>query len=102
VQGSGLPQPYAVVVLSESARKTVDSEAGKEEIKKALLDHLERVNAELDQHEQLELIAVTKDPWTIENGTLTPTLKVKRTVVDDKYGKKAESWYEKKEKIVWV
>ncbi len=102
VQGSGLPQPYAVVVLSESARKTVDSETGKEEIKKALLDHLERVNAELDQHEQLELIAVTKDPWTIENGTLTPTLKVKRTVVDDKYGKKAESWYEKKEKIVWV
>lgn len=102
VQGSGLPQPYAVVVLSESARKTVESNTGKEELAKSLLEHLQRVNSELDQHEQLELIAVTKDPWTIENGTLTPTLKVKRTVVDDKYGKKAEGWYEKKEKIVWV
>ncbi len=102
VQGNGMPQPYAVAVLSEAARKSVETGEGKDEIARALREHLERINAELDQHEQLELIAVTKDPWTIENGTLTPTLKVKRAVIEDKYAKKAEDWYGKKDKVVWA
>ncbi len=102
VQGSGMPQPYAVVVLSEQARKALDGGDAKAEIERSLLEHLERINNELDQHEQLELIAVTKDAWTIENGTLTPTLKVKRAVIEDKYGKLAEDWYKKSEKVIWT
>jgi long-subunit acyl-CoA synthetase (AMP-forming) len=104
VQGNGLPQPYAVVVLSEQLRKAMKEGTAppKDDIAKALQEHMERINAELDQHEQLELIAVAGEAWTIENGTLTPTMKVKRAVVDDKYGKLAEGWYEKKSRVVWA
>ncbi len=102
VQGSGMPQPYAVALLSEHARKTAKTPEGREEITRALKEHLDRINVDLDQHEQLELIAVTDDPWTIENGTLTPTLKVKRSVIEDKFSKKADDWYKGKDKIVWA
>jgi long-subunit acyl-CoA synthetase (AMP-forming) len=102
VQGNGLPQPYAVVVLSEQTRKALANGTARDEVARALAEHLQRINAELDQHEQLELIAVAKEPWTIENGTLTPTMKVKRAVVEDQYAKVAEGWYDKREPIVWA
>jgi long-subunit acyl-CoA synthetase (AMP-forming) len=102
VQGNGLPQPYAVVVLSEQTRKALANGTARDEVARALAEHLQRINAELDQHEQLELIAVAREPWTIENGTLTPTMKVKRAVVEDQYAAIAEGWYDKREPVVWV
>jgi long-subunit acyl-CoA synthetase (AMP-forming) len=102
VQGNGMPQPYAVVVLSEQVRKALGAGGDKEEITRALKEHLEHVNADLDAHEQLELIAIATEPWTIENGTLTPTMKVKRALVEDKFAKLAEEWYEKRSRVVWA
>ena len=102
VQGNGLPQPYAVVVLSEQTRKALAAGAARDEVARSLAEHLQRINAELDQHEQLELLAVAGEPWTIENGTLTPTMKVKRAVIEEQYAKVAEGWYDKRESIVWA
>jgi long-chain acyl-CoA synthetase len=39
-------------------------------------------------------IAVVKGPWSIENGLLTPTLKLKRSVILTKYGETVERLYE--------
>ncbi len=43
--------------------------------------------------EYLEPSAVTLDPWTIENGALTPTLKIKRRILNQKFEKEIESMY---------
>lgn len=102
VTGNGFPQPYGMVVLSEQARKRAKDEAERQQLAAALKGHLDEVNATLDQHEQLDLLAVVTDEWTIENGLLTPTLKLKRSAIEQKYGPRAEGWYEQKKPVVWV
>jgi long-chain acyl-CoA synthetase len=46
---------------------------------------VENVNAGLAQFEKLKKILLVADEFTIENGVLTPTLKVKRRVVEERY-----------------
>ncbi|MBI3204085.1 MAG: AMP-binding protein [Myxococcales bacterium] len=102
VTGNGFPQPYGMVVLSEQARKRAKDDAAKQQIASTLESHLSEVNATLDQHEQLDLLVVVGDDWTIENGLLTPTMKLKRSAIETKYGASAESWYQKKQPVVWA
>lgn len=101
VTGDGFPQPYGMVVLSEAARPKVKEEAERTRIEKTLAAHLAKLNEELDQHEQLEFVAVISDDWTIENGLLTPTLKLKRGAIEDKYRPKADDWAKSKQKVIW-
>lgn len=81
VMGAGLPAPVAVAVLGEAAhhlpRETVESS-----LKATLID----VNHHLESHERMSHIVVVDDEWTTENGLLTPTLKVKRDVLEERYG----------------
>ena len=62
---------------------------------------LSEVNAELDQHEQLQRIVLVKDIWAVENGFLTPTLKIKRNVIEATYGAQFQSWSERTDAVLW-
>lgn len=81
VLGSGRKQPLAIAVLSEQASGL--SENTREQLK-ATLDN---VNSELESHQRLDHIIVSDDPWTIENEILTPTLKIKRSKLEERYSK---------------
>ncbi len=96
VVGSGLPQPIALAIVSETGKLK-----SKEELKESLAKTMEIVNERLDDHEVLKKIIVMKDAWTIENGLITPTLKVKRNVIDKTYSSKYEKWYEQNGAVVW-
>lgn len=86
VMGTGRKQPVAVVVLAEHL-----VHAERELIRPSLQATLESVNAELESHQKLDCLIVANDSWTIENEFLTPTLKIKRNVLEDRYGKIAHA-----------
>jgi long-subunit acyl-CoA synthetase (AMP-forming) len=102
VMGSGQPRPFAVVLLAESLRARL---AGSPELQAELETELTRlrvsVNARLAGHEQLEFLAVSKEPWLIENGFLTPTMKIKRSVLEERYAPKVEGWYSAPRPVIW-
>ena len=81
VMGSGLPAAMCVVNLSAD----VAGSMSKEDIEASLADTLDQVNASIEKHEFIAGIIVAKDAWTIDNGLLTPTLKIKRAELEAKY-----------------
>ena len=80
VMGAGLRAPVAVVVPSAAAR-----EDSREAIDSSLETTLREVNDMLESHERLSTVYVVHDPWTIENGLLTPTMKIKRDQLEARY-----------------
>lgn len=101
VSGSGFPQPYALVMLSEEAQADLADAAKKAELDASLRRLLTDTNEQLAAYEKLDCLVVVKDTWTIENGFLTPTMKMKRAVVEETYGSQAEAWCAAKEPVVW-
>jgi long-chain acyl-CoA synthetase len=85
VMGIGLKQPLALVVLGEG--KSAKDPVLVSELKSTLSD----VNAELESHQRLEYMFICKDPWTVENDLLTPTLKLKRHQIERFYSAKLPS-----------
>ena len=51
------------------------------------------VNAQIAAHEKLHALIIVKDEWNIENGYLTPTMKIKRSVVESAYEPRLGEWY---------
>ena len=102
VTGAGQPQPYAQVVLAEDLRGKVNQGNTKQEVSAALETLLAEVNKQLEHHEQLEFMTVVSTEWTIGNGFLTPTMKIRRGAIEDASKENVESWYEKKEKVIWA
>lgn len=96
VLGLGLAQPLALIKLSE-----IGKAKSKQEIEENLLPELDRVNKELINFQRLSNIVIINDEWTIENKILTPTLKVKRNLIQDKYQDKMKEWSNQTTKIIW-
>jgi len=86
VTGSGLPNAIALIVLNPG----VDCDEAR------LLRLLERTNKFSEAHEQLDALYVCKESWTVENSLLTPTLKIKRAIIEDKYRTIIELFREEK------
>jgi long-chain acyl-CoA synthetase len=96
VAGLTCPQPVALVCLSEIGQKEDQSI-----VTKSLETELVRVNQKLQNHEKVSTIIVAKEPWTDTNKLLTPTLKIKRGAINEKYGDKLLDWHETNGNIVW-
>jgi len=94
VTGTNLPQPIALMVLSQGAQSH-----SKDLVSQSLIKTLEEVNAGLESHQKLDRIVIFKEEWSIENDLLTPTLKVKRHIIEDKFKSIILASYS--EKIVW-
>jgi long-subunit acyl-CoA synthetase (AMP-forming) len=101
VTGAGQPQPYALVMLSEHVRKELQKGADKKTVEAALEALLEQVNAQVEEYEALQFLLLVRDEWQIENGFLTPTMKLKRGMVEDHYGPHVEGWYSARKRVIW-
>lgn len=65
-----------------------------EVLARVLQESVERANAELPRHESIRRFAVMDTPLTVENGLLTPSLKVRRKKVYEAFGALFEGLYD--------
>jgi long-subunit acyl-CoA synthetase (AMP-forming) len=100
VSGVGEPAAFAYVVLGEDIRKKLN-DAAKPDIEKQLAELLDKTNGTLSTYEQMQFIVIAKEPWSIENGFLTPTMKVKRAKIEDHIKPRIAAWFDGKKKVVW-
>ena len=92
--GLGLPAPILLVVPHDFPN------FDKERYARTTRKVVARMNQELESHEQIKGVLMIQDPWSIENGILTPTLKIKRHVLEQKYHEIGHNW-PKGELVVW-
>ncbi|MCC8252436.1 AMP-binding protein [Vibrio campbellii] len=92
--GLGLPGPILLVVPHDFPN------FDKERYARTTRKVIARMNQELESHEQIKGVLMIQDPWSIENGILTPTLKIKRHVLEQKYHEIGHNW-PKGEMVVW-
>ncbi len=56
---------------------------------------IDQIQKDLPAFERVRRFELLKQPLTVENGEITPTMKVKRKVVVQKYGMLLDALYEK-------
>ena len=96
IVGTGVPQPMALVCLSDSGKKKT-----KDELIKDLTESLSFINPSLEKFEKIEKMVIMKENWTIANNMITPSLKVKRNEIEKIHLPKYPGWYDKPGTVVW-
>ena len=64
------------------------------EVNRFVLDRIETMQQDLAHYEQVKRITLLPEPFSLEKGEITNTLKVKRPVVYENYKKEIEKMYE--------
>jgi long-chain acyl-CoA synthetase len=105
VVGAGRKQPAALVVPDWESLKSalrsaeISVSASHSElcrdsrVIKLVQSELAPLTAGLAEYERVRRIALLAEEFTIDSGALTPTLKIKRRVVDQEYGEQIEELY---------
>ncbi len=103
VVGDRRPFLTAVVVLNAKAWELFAAERGldpgqpnHEASKIELLAKITSLLAELPRYAQIRALHLTLQPWTIETGLLTPTLKIKRELIAPLFAKEIDDLYAKR------
>lgn len=102
VSGVGQEAPYAVVVLAETLRPQLGDAAVRARVEAELGELLAEVNAAVAAYERLRMLVVSREPWTIENGMLTPTMKIKRSRIEASVTAQVGSWYAAQGPVLWA
>lgn len=71
----------------------LDSEQQRQQVEEILLNKVAYQTSEFPGYAKIRRIAVISEPWGIENGLLTPTLKLKRAKVLEKYKAEVDKLY---------
>jgi len=101
VSGVGQPAAYALVVLAEELRPRTGDAAVRTRVEQELGALLGQVNERIADYERLQMIVIAREPWSIENGRLTPTMKIKRSRIEEGVAQQVEAWYAGSSKVVW-
>jgi long-chain acyl-CoA synthetase len=101
VTGVAFPQPFAVLMLNLAEWERCKEPQARAELTASLAEHLDRINAQLDPHEQMDFVVVVPEQWTVDNGFITPTFKVKRPAIEKHYGEHFESWAGLRQPVIW-
>jgi long-chain acyl-CoA synthetase len=102
VSGVGQPAAYGLVVLAEDIRGKVAEPEVRARIESELSALLKQVNAAIPEYERLQMLVIAREPFSIESGTLTPTLKIKRSRIEADVAANLDAWYGANKPVVWA
>ena len=97
VVGLGIPQPIALVNLS-----VIGIAAEAFAVESSLLQTATELNEQRAPFERISTIVIQKEAWSQKNQCLTPTLKVRRGVLDEQFSAHYLTWHQMDEKVVWT
>jgi long-chain acyl-CoA synthetase len=97
-------QPDFAFVKQWASRKglNLDSNqavADSKEVHDRIKEEVDGINKKFGHWEQIKRFEVTPDVWSVEGGEMTPTLKLKRKVVKEKYQKLYDSIYGNSDRV---
>jgi long-chain acyl-CoA synthetase len=103
MHGDRRPYPVALITLDpeeilpwaaeQGLPDDVEQLAAADQVVALVQSEVDRANANYAQVEQIKRFAILTRDLSIEDGELTPTLKVKRTVVNERYAEVLDSLY---------
>lgn len=96
IVGMGIPQPIMLVIPSEMGKNK-----SKSELNESLLQSILEINPTLEKHEKIEKAVIMQEDWTMENGLMTPTMKIKRSHVEKIHMPMYRSWFDAEERILY-
>lgn len=96
IVGMGIPQPILLIVPSTEANNK-----SKEDLSENIIKAIQSINPTLDKHEKIEKAVIMKEDWTVENGLMTPTLKIKRSQVEKIHMPMYKDWFDSEDKVVF-
>ncbi|MCF6349071.1 MAG: AMP-binding protein [Flavobacteriaceae bacterium] len=96
IVGMGIPQPILLVIPSIEGKNK-----NKEELNTCLINAIKEINPTLEKHEKIAKAVIMKEDWTVENGLITPTLKIKRSQVEKIHMPMYKSWFDSEEKVIY-
>ncbi len=96
VTGNGQAAAIAVVVLAEELRPRQHDSAFRTQAQAEMQALLADVNRQLPDYERLHTIVIAQEAWSIDNGLLTPTMKLKRARIEHALEARLPTWYAKK------
>ena len=102
VSGVSQSAAYAMVVLAEDIRPKVKDAEVRAQVEQQLSEFLAKVNSELADYERLRMLVIANEAWSIENGYLTPTMKIKRSRIESSVESQVPAWYEKSGSVFWA
>ena len=95
----GDERKYCVALISLNPEHAAEFDEAS--LKKKMSEHLEKLNQPLASYETIKRVGIMSDPFSIEEGSLTPTLKVKRSVVVKQKMKFIEKIYGSKDTLIY-
>lgn len=102
VSGVGQPYAYGMVVLAEEIRPQLTDAQVRSDVENQLGQLLKDVNQKLPDYERLSMLVVANEPWSIENGCLTPTMKIRRGRIEAAVAAQVEAWYASGDTVHWA
>ncbi|WP_116364618.1 AMP-binding protein [Parahaliea mediterranea] len=84
--GRGYSKTVMVAVLTEEARALPP-----EVVEASVREMAESVNDTVEHHARIGAVILSREPWSIDNGILTPTMKIRRDQVEARFGELAQN-----------
>jgi len=87
------PDAWADLAVTLSIHPEAPDAFNKSVVEQAILERVAARLSKFPGYAQVRKVKVTLEPWTVDDGLLTPTLKTKRPKIMEKYASEIEAMY---------